>query len=453
MIKCPCCGAELSYDVGLEKVKCDYCGTTFNPKELETKVSKSKKVKTIDATSYSCTQCGATLLTFDETAVTFCSYCGSSALIEDKMKETAPEYIIPFKITKEQAIAAYKKKIRSSLFVPSEMKKDEVISKFRGIYMPYAIFKAEYNGNCKNKGSKFYKSSGYYDYYNDYSITADIDAKYDGLSYDLISKYYDKYSSSIPYNIKEAEPFNINYVSGFYADAKDIDAKIYEKEALEIMNKDAKEKLLNNKEMKEFGIEKPKVPLEITDKKVGLFPVYFLAVTNNNKKTVNYAVVNGQTGKVAMDLPIDFKKYLLSSLLLTVPLYLLLSLFIVLSAKAVVGYAMIISLISTIFIISEVNKQKEYDDHTDDLGYQSKNKNKKKKIRFGMLKVVKPIFGMFLCLSVFISDTIMDELYYGAAFITLLLVLSSAFDLVKVHNKIMTNKLPQLEKRGGDESE
>ena len=46
-----------------------------------------------------------------------------------------------------------------------------------------------------------------------------------------------------------------------------------------------------------------------------------------------------------------------------------------------------------------------------------------------------------------------DAYYYGAAIISLALVLLSFSDLVKEHNILVTNKLPQLEKRGGDESE
>ena len=44
-----------------------------------------------------------------------------------------------------------------------------------------------------------------------------------------------------------------------------------------------------------------------------------------------------------------------------------------------------------------------------------------------------------------------DAYYYGAAIISLVVVLLSFLDLVKEHNILVTNKLPQLEKRGGDE--
>lgn len=46
-----------------------------------------------------------------------------------------------------------------------------------------------------------------------------------------------------------------------------------------------------------------------------------------------------------------------------------------------------------------------------------------------------------------------DAYYYGASSIIFLLVILSFYDLVKEHNLLVSNKLPQLEKRGGSENE
>ena len=66
MIKCPGCGGEVKFKPGQKKVVCEYCGTKFDP---EKKVSDVKHAKenndTFSGRTYSCTQCGATLMTFD----------------------------------------------------------------------------------------------------------------------------------------------------------------------------------------------------------------------------------------------------------------------------------------------------------------------------------------------------------------------------------------------------
>ena len=67
------------------------------------------------------------------------------------------------------------------------MKSDVVVKKFRGIYMPYAIYKLVHNGDSVNKGKKYSHRSGDYVYYDDYDLTTEVNATYDGVSFDLLS--------------------------------------------------------------------------------------------------------------------------------------------------------------------------------------------------------------------------------------------------------------------------
>ena len=223
MFKCPNCGADLKFSAKAQKVTCPYCESTFNPKELKENKKKAQELETFEGKSYLCNQCGAELMTFDETAITFCSYCGSQTMIESRMvTQNCPNYIIPFKVDKEECINEYKKLLKKAIYTPKYMKSDIACQKFRGIYMPYDIYTLGFKGICTNKGSKYSHHSGNYDYYDDYTIDADVDATYSGISYDLLSKFYDDFSQKIPFNFNEVEPFNFNYMSGFYADTKDV---------------------------------------------------------------------------------------------------------------------------------------------------------------------------------------------------------------------------------------
>ena len=112
MIKCPHCGGEMNFKVDTQKVTCPYCKSEFEPAKIDSKVKTSKKKDNpLSATgkSYTCSQCGATLMTFDDTAITFCSYCGSQAMLDDVVVEKlSPDLVIPFAKTKEECIAEYK---------------------------------------------------------------------------------------------------------------------------------------------------------------------------------------------------------------------------------------------------------------------------------------------------------------------------------------------------------
>ena len=543
MIKCPNCSAELKFDVKDQEITCEYCGSKFNPKELraKAKAAEEDKKEKVEAKSYRCSECGAELLTFDETAVTFCSYCGSQAMIESKMiKINKPDYVIPFTKTKEECIGNYKKRLRKAFFAPSYMKSDIVISKFRSIYIPYGIYKLEYHGNCSNNGSKYNHRKGDYIYYDDYSIVADVDSEYEGISFDLNSKFYDKYSHFIPFDFKKVEPFDLNYLISFYADTKDVDEEVYDEHVKSIVREDANRKLRKEKAYSKYGCHNPKLPIRVGERKVGMFPLYFLAIRDKDNKHINYAVVNGETGKVAASLPLDFKKYLLVTALLAVLVYLLIDFSnILMLPRTIVILSIIAAVISMIVSNVQLNKLFISREHLDDFGYIFKNHEEHKNIivnefdhagdrNFGKPAIIiglvlfnsiifasmnppesyflsmvfsgvlivptliiwlvyklyksistkekvevevvskerksnfkekftehlyKQFIAIIIGIAVLILQPVHDAYYYGAALITFLIVIISFYDLVKEHNELVSNKLPQLEKRGGDEDE
>lgn len=454
MIKCPNCNAELNFSAKEQKITCEYCKSTFDAKDLKLKVKKSEEVNTFEGKSYMCSSCGAKLLTFDETAVTFCSYCGSQAMIESKMmKVNKPDYIIPFKKTKEECIKSYKKIISRSLFAPSYLKSDIVINKFRGIYMPYCVYKVSNDGIISNTGKKYSHRSGDYVYYNDYKITSNVKASYEGISFDLRSNFYDQFSEAIPYDFKDAEEFNPNYLSGFYADSSDVDNEIYVKDAKKISEYDAGKKLYKVKEYSKYGCSKPKVNFTDVDKKIAMYPVYFLATRTKDNEHINYAVINGQTGEAVADIPVDFKKYVIFSLIAAIPIFFLINWILVVTPKVVCFFSIIISIISLVISLSQINSIDNRENHSDDLGFK-KNINKKKMVHTKRLPYIyKTLLAGIIGILVLLLDFVYDYFYYGASIIIFILIILSFNDLVKLHNKLVSNKLPQLDKRGGDESE
>ena len=458
MIKCPNCTGELKFNPKDQEVICEYCGSKFNPKELKEKVKVAGETKEdnnekVEGKSFTCSQCGATLMTFDETAITFCSYCGSQAMIESKMmKINQPDFIIPFSKTKEQCEEAYRKKMKNAWFVPNYLKSEFTLEKFRGIFIPYAIYKIEHHGQTSNKGEKYSHRMGDYVYYDEYTVTANVDASYEGISYDLISKFYDKYSTAIPYDFKKKETFNPNYLIGYYADVGDVDSKIYDLDAKEEATIDASKRLNNVGAFHQYGCSHPTIPLEITERKRGMFPVYFLAIRNKENARINYAIVNGQTGKIVADLPISFGKYVVVSLIVSIILFLIINSLLILTPIKVTIFSIIASAISLIISIVQSTQINSHEKHTDDKGYLSIIQDNKEEKSSIFKLIIKEIIALILPLIVVVLQPVNDMYYYGASILSLLLVLLSFHDLVKEHNILTTSKPPQLEKRGGDEN-
>ncbi len=394
MYECPSCGAGLEFNPKTQKLDCKYCKSSFDPKDLEEKLKDAKgdkgfsvenskdengkeKVDVYEAIVYRCTQCGAELITTDETIATFCSYCGSSAVLE-KRNETkvAPSYVIPFTKSKEECEQAYKNKIKRAFFAPSDMLKTQQVEKIRGIYMPYWVYSFDKDGEQSNTGSKYSHRVGDYVYYDDYLIVTNIKAGCDGVSHDAASNFADNLSEAIaPFSMKEKKDFSPTYLSGFYADSEDVNGDVYREQCNEIANKQAANELKKDHTYSKYGCN-PKVYMKPKDTKLGLFPVYFLATKNKAGDRISYAVVNGQTGKVAAEIPIDFKKYLIFSLILAVGLFFLFNGFLTLTPTKIIVISIIFNLISLIISNSQMNKIIAREKMIDDKGNVSKNGKK-----------------------------------------------------------------------------
>ena len=101
-VKCPNCGSNIVFDADLQKLTCGSCGTVLDVKVLEGLQSSS--VNDENVVEYLCNSCGAKVVTDKNTSASFCAFCGSPALIGQKLThEFEPEFLIPFKFGRESS--------------------------------------------------------------------------------------------------------------------------------------------------------------------------------------------------------------------------------------------------------------------------------------------------------------------------------------------------------------
>ena len=233
MLSCPNCGGNLKFDIPSQQLSCEHCHTLFDPYDFDGKTSDAEESKTFDGdyevTIFTCPQCGGEILSTDNAAAGFCSFCGASTILYSRIShEKRPNYIIPFQKTKEQCKEAYARRMKHSIFAPKELRDLSYIDSFRGIYMPYWAFYISQKGSLSLNGKKTSRR-GDYIITDHYALTGDLDAYYKGLSYDASSSFDDNISEELaPYNLKGMKAFTPAYLSGFYADTSDVDAKVYQ---------------------------------------------------------------------------------------------------------------------------------------------------------------------------------------------------------------------------------
>ena len=360
---------------------CEYCNTQADPYSYDDKDRELFEQKEYEATVFTCPQCGGEILSTDTSAAEFCTFCGASTILHSRLiKEKRPDFIIPFKQTKEDCKNAYTKMMKKAIFAPDALKNPKYIDSFRGIYMPYWAFYMTQEDHFSLKGSKSHRR-GDYIYTDHYDLSGDIDAYYKGLSYDASSSFDDCISEKIaPYDVKGMKAFTPAYLSGFYADTADVASDVYEGEANQLAFNGSMEKIYARREFSGYNIKpvsnsgSETAMLHTTTRQVdtAMFPVWFMSYRNGNR--VAYATVNGQTGKVVTDLPIDVRKYFIGSLVLAIPIFILLNLFFTVIPSILLTITAFLALITNILYAVELSQIVKKERGEEDKGRIAKEK-------------------------------------------------------------------------------
>ncbi len=334
--KCPNCNGALEYNPATDKMECAHCGGGYTVAEIEASQKKeehtynrqtgrqdvlvdgksAKKAsadenidaseeeieffaerETMDCKIYTCTSCGAELMLNENEAASFCAYCGQPTVVFSRVSnELKPDSIVPFKITKEQAVNAIRDYLKGSYFVPNVIKKFSV-DKVRGIYIPYWVFDIYYHDIqiweylVEEKG-----------YSRTIPISREAECMFTNLTVDASKNLNNELSQRIePYDVRTKKPFEAAYLSGCYADKYDLDE--------EYMRKYAKlrAKTYFDAEVKKtlpggfLKISNPKCRIKTAE--YMFLPAWF--ITFRYQYETYTLAVNGQTGKIVGTVPFD----------------------------------------------------------------------------------------------------------------------------------------------------
>ena len=331
-IKCPNCGGGMVYDIGKKQLVCPYCDTTSTVEAYRLNNAAEYVNDNYSVNTYRCKNCGAELTAPEEQTVAYCSYCGGEAMLHEKQTETIrPKRIIPFVKTKQEAIRAYEAAVQKALYVPKELKDASFLEGFRGVYLPYWGIDVDIpRQELTLKGTRTY-TQGKYDYTETYDVSAQVGGQAEGAIYDASAAFDDTLAAQIaPFDQKGARAFDEAYLAGFYADKVTSSPEVYTTLATE----QAADKVFDTIKQKagKVSVSVPasrekrveQIGAKATGYEVSLFPVWFL--TWRRKDRVAYSVMNGQSGKITLDLPVDLKQFFLYSAAAAAVLFLVLSL-------------------------------------------------------------------------------------------------------------------------------
>lgn len=357
--QCPSCTGPLHYSGASGKLECDYCGSSYTVAEIEA-LYKEKEAKAAEAfetadtaaqsgddssawdtgsmssdwgadaagmKTYSCPSCGAELICDANTAATACPYCGNPTVVPGQFAGALkPDYVLPFKLSREDAINALRRHYKNKPFLPRAFSAQNQIEKIQGVYVPFWMFDGEAEGDAHYEAarSRTYRSGDYeitetkhYDVYRAGSVA------FEKVPVDASSKLPDNHMDSIePYNYKELKPFSTAYLPGFLADKFDVTVEQCRQRADQRCEGTFLSSLRSTiKHYDSCTLTECHVHLKRGQVHYALLPVWMLNTKWRGKDFI--FAMNGQTGKLVGDLPINWWKVVGVFAAVAIPLALL----------------------------------------------------------------------------------------------------------------------------------
>lgn len=331
VLKCPTCGSNLQFNAETQNFKCDFCGSAFTQEEIfkittdsgeDTKTQGRDIENQPELNLFACQNCGAEMVTDENTAATFCVYCGSAGIMKSRLEgKFRPELIIPFKTTKQDAINAYNEYRKGKRLAPDEFGKKENIEKITGVYIPFWLYDGNSRGFVSGEREVAGRSWRRGDYrcteYKVYHVERAGDISFEKVPADGSKKFDDDTMDSIePFDFNEFQPFNYSFLSGFLAEKYDVGPE-EDKERAQLRMGNTLIASLDSTIQGILSKREETKQTVFTGTRYAMLPVWMLN-TKIKDKTYTFAM-NGQTGRMVGNIPIDKAKswiyFLISTLI------------------------------------------------------------------------------------------------------------------------------------------
>ena len=346
--QCPACTGPLHYSAKSGKLECDYCGSSFDVAEIEAlyarkeaeaaaakqaadakaEAAQAAKAEAAEAAAasggwdtsdlsrdwgaeadglrvYSCPSCGAELICDQSTAATACPYCGNPAIVPGALR---PDYILPFRLSKDDAVQALRAHYKGKPFLPRSFTSANHIEQIQGVYVPFWLFDGGAEGAASYRASNTNVfETGDYEITETrhYHVVRAGSLAFEKIPVDASSKMPDDHMDSIePFDYAQLRPFSTAYLPGYLADKYDVTIDDSRDRADTRCRETLAQALRDT--VTGYGAcvtEREDIALRRGKVHYALLPVWMLSTKWNGQDFL--FAMNGQTGKLVGDLPTD----------------------------------------------------------------------------------------------------------------------------------------------------
>lgn len=325
---CPQCGAATAYSAVDGGLTCTHCGY-YEPPQKPVVGKRAERfeftVETLQRAAHGwgttrkelqCQSCAAYTSVPPDSLTHTCPFCSSSNVIQRQAPQDVlrPRFLIPFKIEAGACHQITREWLGSSWMTPGALRRLAQVGNFTGIYIPYwtfdAINKADWQAEVGHKKTERYYSGG--KWRTRTKIVWKWEAGHVQLGINnLLVEGTHRLSTILlerikEYNLRELAPYEPKYLAGFQAQAYDIPLEEAWETARHAMREETRQacrEQASTKRIRNFSME---LNFEEERWRYILLPIYL--ATYNYEHNTYQVMINGQSGAVSGQRPVDWFK-------------------------------------------------------------------------------------------------------------------------------------------------
>lgn len=354
--RCPKCGStDVRLKLGTDVLVCQFCRNEWHGALVEQAFGLGEGLDQLRGTiiasgardieagtaslmSFKCTGCGAEVTINTETTMTArCHWCRHVFGVNEQVSNGAvPDAVLPFRITKDDAVARIRQFVdKRRLFALKAFKDQFTPENVVGVYMPYMIVDSNVSASVSGKGEiktrQYTRGEGdkkktYYDA-DVYQVDRVVDFTVDDLplessaergNLDTKANTNNIINAILPFDTKNALKWNASYLLGFSSEKRNLDVEKMKPRLEDQLLSIARAQVEGSVRRYDRGVrwEQERVDLHGSRWVSMYLPVWLYSYhqPGRNGGMLHYIAVNGRTGETMGSVPVQQWKLLLAAL-------------------------------------------------------------------------------------------------------------------------------------------
>ncbi|MBS1846913.1 MAG: TFIIB-type zinc ribbon-containing protein [Actinobacteria bacterium] len=360
LVKCPSCGAtEIALNIASGKLRCAYCRHEWLPESGDDAFDLNGDIGLLDGLvigagsqdiqasvdlvrTFKCSACGAEVVIDTASSLQArCHWCRNTLSVNDQIENGAvPDVVLPFSLTKEQAVAKIDEFVGARKFFAhprfkAEFNAENVI----GVYLPYMII--DVNAHAKMSGEAEHQTREY-----TVRVGDDTETRYDADVY-RVAREFDLHINDLtiesseeraqrgfhnsnnvinaimPFDTENSLRWDANFLSGFSSERRDTDIGDLTPKVTAESKDIARFSANDTLEFYDRGVRWDSEELTVKGQRwvAAYLPVWLYSYfqdKGDGHGMLHYVAVNGRTGSTMGSVPLHQPKLLAVSTIVEV---------------------------------------------------------------------------------------------------------------------------------------